>query len=538
MSNRKDIRCILQYLVDKIPYIADNVNIEKIGSFDMGMNVDAVSLYSGEDDLPKPGNIYLCRPEHLHHLSKAYQKAVLFCVNNGPHISSLPDGFNIILINCSQSLEYVFNALQKTIINLKMNNVLLDRAILEETSIPDIVSIAEQNFTNPFLLFDADFKLLGWSKSRQCSDPLYTESVQLEELPQKYILRLISQNIFRKLNIHRTIILSKEHSLSQSTVVMVMLKNEELVIGYGMLICSKREVRQAMIQGFEEFINKLEAKLARTSEISYLQNRNDSYFYVMLLNGRITDIDEILRAADELHISKTGGHLIHVIQCMGSTPSRYAFRAFAKDVVNKEIAFVYGDSILVIESLSGGGAELLKKTAYHKFLADYQAKAGISASFSKIQDIRYAYVQASRSIKIGVKLSCSEEATYFDYNQRVYRYADYVQYMMIEREYAATKHFPLTYLRLIKLISLDEEKNTELTRTLIIYLRNNGHIIGTAQEMFFHRNSILNRIKQISEILNMDLSDYKTREELLFNFKVIDYAKSIGKTAQLMELTE
>ena len=107
---------------------------------------------------------------------------------------------------------------------------------------------------------------------------------------------------------------------------------------------------------------------------------------------------------------------------------------------------------------------------------------------------------------------------------------------MIEQSYGKTGHFPITCPRLLNLIDQDQKKKSDYALTLLVYLKNNGHVMDTAQEMFFHRNSILKRMKQISEALKVDLSDYNVRSELLFHFKVIDYANAIGQTEALMEL--
>lgn len=538
MTKLSEIHCILQYLVDKIPFIADDAKIEKYDKFNMHMNVDAISLYSCDEMQPKIANVYLCRPEHLCELNSVYQDTVLFCVNNGKHVDHVPDGYSIIVINCSQSLECIFNSLQKTIVNLKMSNILLDRAILEEMSIQDILAMVEQIISNPFLLLDADFKLLGWSKFRECTDSLYTETIDSGVLPDKYIIRLISQDILSKLYIRGTIVLSMEQRLSDNTVVMVMLKNKDLVIGYGMLICSRREARQPMIHGFEEIFSKLRTKLSEKMDVSYSLDRSEIYFYIMLMNGTITDSNEIQKYAEELHINRTGEYMLHVIHCNGSIPGRYAFKAFVNDVVDDEIAFVYGNSILVIEYFKGHGNRLADKSVYHKFLESCQAKAGISTAFYRTMDIRNAYIQADLTFKIGEKLSRAEESTYLDYSSGIYRFAEYVQYLLLEKEYLRKKRFPITCIRLIKMISLDAEKETDYARTLLVYLQHNCHITETAQDLFLHRNSIYNRIRQISDMLNMNLEDYNTRSELLFDFKVIDYAKAIGKMDQLMELID
>jgi len=533
-----EMDCILQHIVDKIPYIAEDAEIEKYGRIDMFMKVDALSLYSCDEMHPKTTNVYFCRPEDLCGLSSIYKYVVLFCVNNGMRIDQIHEGYRIIVVTSRKSLEFIFNALQNTFSNLKMNNLLIDRAILTEKNIQDVLSIGEQILSNPFLLLDSDFNLLGWSRMHECTDPLYTETIESGVLPDKYVIRLISQNILRKLYVSGTIVLSSNHHLSDSTIVMVMLKNEDLVIGYGMMICSRRKAKRPMIQGFEKFISKFRTRLSEMKEISYSLKRSEIYFNIMLLKGTITDRNEIRKYAEELQICRNGEYVLHVIRFreISRVPIHYAFKAFEKNIVDDETTFAYGNSILIIEGVREQGNGLTGKSEYHKFLSDYHAEAGISSSFYQIHEIRNAYLQAELSCRIGEKLSGTEESMYFDYSRRIYRYAEYVQYLLIEREYLETKRFPITCMRLLRMISLDAEKNTDYARTLLVYLQNSCHVNATAKKMFFHRNSVLNRIRQISDMLKMDMMDYKARTELLFDFKVIDYAKAVGKMEQLMEL--
>ena len=531
-----EIHCSLQYLVDKLPFIADNVRVEKFGSPNMGMYVDAISLYSVDEALPKQSNVYLCRPEQLGHLNDSYQNAVLLCIDNGASPEPVPEAFSVLVVHCSQSLEFVFNALQKAIVTIKMNNGLIDRAILEQSDIQDILPIVEQTMKNPFLLLDAEFKLLGWSKTKECSADLYTQTVDTGHLPNEYVMDLIAQDCLRKLYIQGTTVLPKGQFLDQHTVVMVMLKNEHLVLGYGMMICSQRELRQPMIQGFQEIMGKFNTSLQKSADITYTQNKSEILFYIMLLNGSITDPEEIQNRAQELNIRCSGAYTLHVLQCTGSIPSRYAIRTFVKEVITSETAFIYDNCICVIENASSKGCNLAGKPAFLKFLSDYEALAGISAPFYHVNDVPNAYMQARHSIETGRLLSDCQEPLYFEHSQPTYHFADYAPYFMIQQYYRETEHFPITCPRLLKLMEQDLVKESNYALTLLVYLKNNGHIMDTAQELFFHRNSILKRIKQISEFLKLDLTDYSTRADLLFQFKVVDYAKATGKAEELMAL--
>ena len=141
---------------------------------------------------------------------------------------------------------------------------------------------------------------------------------------------LIAQDCLRKLYIQGTTVLPKGQFLDQHTVVMVMLKNEHLVLGYGMMICSQRRLRQPMIQGFQEIMGKFNTSLQKERRHHLCPEQEEILFYIMLLNGSITDPEEIQNRAQELNIRCSGAYTLHVLQCTGSIPSRYAIRTFCE----------------------------------------------------------------------------------------------------------------------------------------------------------------------------------------------------------------
>ena len=57
------------------------------------------------------------------------------------------------------------------------------------------------------------------------------------------------------------------------------------------------------------------------------------------------------------------------------------------------------------------------------------------------------------------------------------------------------------------LIKYDKDNNSDLLKTLKVYLNNNCNIIKTAEELNSHRNTIKYRLNRIMEITNEDLND-------------------------------
>ncbi len=237
------------------------------------------------------------------------------------------------------------------------------------------------------MLLDAEFKLLGWSKTKECSADLYTQTVDTGHLPNEYVMDLIAQDCLRKLYIQGTTVLPKGQFLDQHTVVMVMLKNEHLVLGYGMMICSQRRLRQPMIQGFQEIMGKFNTSLQKSADITYTQNKRKFCSILCCSMAALPTRRKFKNRAQELNISRSGAYTLHVLQCTGSIPSRYAIRTFCESHHLGDGFFIYDNCICVIENASSKGCSLAGKPAFLKFLSDCEALAGISAPFYHVNDV-------------------------------------------------------------------------------------------------------------------------------------------------------
>ena len=64
--------------------------------------------------------------------------------------------------------------------------------------------------------------------------------------------------------------------------------------------------------------------------------------------------------------------------------------------------------------------------------------------------------------------------------------------------------------------TIDAERNTELARTLSVYLRKGGQLKQTAEALNIHRHTARNRIAHIEQVCEIDLSEPTVFAELLF----------------------
>jgi sugar diacid utilization regulator len=72
-------------------------------------------------------------------------------------------------------------------------------------------------------------------------------------------------------------------------------------------------------------------------------------------------------------------------------------------------------------------------------------------------------------------------------------------------------------------IESDRVNHTEYMITIKKYLENNNNLVSTANELFIHRNTLINRINHIEELTGRSLKTADTKLEFLCAFKLIEY---------------
>lgn len=177
--------------------------------------------------------------------------------------------------------------------------------------------------------------------------------------------------------------------------------------------------------------------------------------------------------------------------------------AFEKD--DYIVAFVYWDED---QTERNWFQDRLKE-----LLKELELKVGASGVFTELPMARLYYRQAS----IALHTCCSRKN-----KERWCCFED------LKLEYMCSNsqgEFPLECLMtrgFRKLMEHDEEGKTSYVETLRCYLYNNMNMAKTAQQMFVHRSTFLERIKRIEKILGMDLQDPDQRLYVMMILKIME----------------
>lgn len=127
--------------------------------------------------------------------------------------------------------------------------------------------------------------------------------------------------------------------------------------------------------------------------------------------------------------------------------------------------------------------------------------AGIGKSSQDFAGIRRSYQEAEKAIDIGEKLGLKEKI--FAYNQL--EFYDYLLQYPVKTKGRCCDN--IQYLQ-----EYDKENNTELARTLLGFLEYKFNVSETAKALYIHRNTLINRLGKIKELLYNDL---ETMDDLM-----------------------
>lgn len=186
--------------------------------------------------------------------------------------------------------------------------------------------------------------------------------------------------------------------------------------------------------------------------------------------------------------------------------------------------FPYEDQIIMLFSTSERAIEASHLKNLSELLQRLGYIAGVSNTGRNFYMLRTLASLAAETLTLSRKLESEHPYS------NIFLYDDYSIYYILDlcvREYQRVHgHEDIIYLIRYDVIALyryDKKNNTDLLDTLFCYLLSGRDINKTAQQQFLHRNSVLNRLRRIREITDLDLDDGRTQFSLILSCYIVQY---------------
>ena len=249
-----------------------------------------------------------------------------------------------------------------------------------------------------------------------------------------------------------------------------------------------------------------------------------------IMDGRVTSSGEIQEALARLPDPVRTFVRVAVISFEGEkgVPYRYLLTRL-REIVPGSSMTVYQGSILILLSQDERvfRLDLDKDRRLIQLLERYNGFMAISNGTRRLDSLRSIFHLTQRTVVLARALRA-------DQSDRIFFHEDYSMYCVIDlcvKRYMEVEGnddpLYLMHPAVIHLTRYDRAHNNNLRDVLFHYLLNDRNLVKTAAAVYMHRNTVINKVNKILDLLKLDLEDPRLRQRLIFSCQMIRYYERV-----------
>ena len=169
-----------------------------------------------------------------------------------------------------------------------------------------------------------------------------------------------------------------------------------------------------------------------------------------------------------------------------------------------------------------------------RVLEQYSGYMGIGNGTRDLSALPLLHTLISHTVRLALQIHVAQETRIFTME----RLGMYLMIDLAARGFRAfTNNDGLMYLShpaITFLTRYDEEKDNNLRLTLYFYLLSDKSIAETARRLHMHRNTVMYKLRKISELCALDLDDPYLCERLLYSCQLARYFEEINRNRKIL----
>jgi hypothetical protein len=469
--------------------------------------------------------VYVVCPEDILGGFSCEGQASFICVGE---LAERPDGlpqFCAVILPSAHELASVFDEAQEAFEFYDRYENELKESLINSKGLQDLVDIGFRMFKNPMYIINTAFMTMAWSKevSSDSIDTLWKSISEEGHVNLDLMNYLKNTMMVDFLNRQRSGIFFKIDSIDyQSVICNIWVRGNRvgrLVVLGALTPLSKKHIYLA-----EHLTKYVTAAIEKDEHYISTGGTLYEYFIIDQIAGKKYDGRVI-----EYHLRSLGWktddpyHILFVDMSSSdviNTTLEY-YSILLKNMFFDSRCVIYEKNIfLIINSSKHTDPFDSFLKPLRQFLSKNGLKAGLSMvfnDFSKLCDYRR---QASAAVELGEAMNAAEH---------LFCYEEYAVFHMID---TCSKEYNIMSFcspKALLVHEYDKKNNTDLLHTLYMYILKDKSLINSAKELRIHRNSLVYRLKRITDLFDIQLENENEQLHLIMSYKIIDYVESTNK---------
>jgi len=397
----------------------------------------------------------------------------------------------------------------------------LYKSIAVGESLETILEKCTPVLKNPFFIDDSSYRTLARLRNYPTDgfrDNEYIYMQQSGHHSADYIFAMLNSNVSVESSaisprpiIHRLEFLA--HRTLYSTI-----KVEGEIVGFFSCIEIETPFTPGMMDVCESLTEMMSILLSRQANMPATRQKSlDNDLLLGIMNGSIVDSELTKTAFSQLGL--THGDYFVVYTATNVDTSENAFllpRIMELLMSNLESGFTVADGPNIILVINGKLDDELREKLVHLigfYLGEFDVTIGFSLGFTDPQTLSTYFYQAVSATRLGILT---------DNESKVYSYGEVVGYDVLEKYGDSEQRLAICHPSVFILLEHDKDKKMNLLPTLKVFIECLGDTAQAADRLFLHRNSLYYRLKQITALTGVDLSDERVRSHIALSIRILE----------------
>lgn len=397
----------------------------------------------------------------------------------------------------------------------------IELSISRREGVQRLIDISMRVFGNPIAVITTSYKTIAATWEYETDEPLFWELLELGYLTQKTYNHLQEFGYFSSEHFTGQTVIHKPTEAIQHTSTMTAISHNNAVVFMVLMLCSNNPLSRGLLQLYKLLIDKLKHYLQPAAASSDYIHHQQDYFFIDIIEGRITTPREILERSMVYPPAFTTEYYTVLISHESNSAMylEHAMNNLSALFPNVR-QLLHNSEILLYPDLSGSASR--KKNfieTLQNYLHSVQAYAGISEPHTGLITLRESYRQAKDALRFGRSIKAQKTDSLIDAapakNIRLFAFDIYHIYSLLsgyEKSLGILDHVK----------KYDLEHQTNYYNILYIFLSLERSYTKTATVLNMHRNNVIYHVKRIVTIFGFDLEDPTQRLRLLMLYKLGD----------------
>ncbi len=495
-------------------FLSEHMLIRSFGKGTEALRLCRPKIYTGESNEFLPDHLYVALVDQLPPDPILHRGTVIVCVGGEPFPVYATGTCVCLAVLDSTDLFTVFNRIQDIYDHLDQWEERLRSALEQKTDISAMLEASFEILGNPVVVIDSEYKVVAYSRVID-----EREDLKLYRPGADHMMRqdLISRSIWENetnMTMKKPFTIMYEGKVNFSSNLFDGLR----YIGNLSVSFVLRPFRTSD-NILSQFLAKyVEQALQRLTTLTNAQADLLRDIFRSLLKGY--SLSGSARQYFGSYAEKPSYRCIRAVPSERSgkkVPTAYICNLLEK-TFQGSAAFEYDGGIVAFLKTGEWESDEKEREQIVQLIKKFDLSAGISTAipFSQIHRVRFYYRQTEVALDFGTQQHPEEQIYYFeDYSMR------YMIYSCVG-EFSVEMLYPEGFRRLLK---FDASTQTDYLDTLRVYLNNNMNVTKSAEDLYIHRSTFLERLRKVEGILGVDMKNPDVRLQLSMLLKLLEIQK-------------